>query len=271
MSSVLRDSLYVVQNETFNKVAKIAKNFYEKYCGDIIIRDSIFTIIPNYARKCEQPIELFRYPFKDNELWAFTFAKKDTVFLCVNSELPLCKQIFAAAHELYHIWLYREDNTPNAITDGSLLDSKIANDDMSSQEDREANAFAGLLLMPDNIIKKQIDLYDIGINHFTLDDIVMLMDIFALPYKATVLRLLESGYIDETAAEALFTHATDITERIEITGKAKQWQQSRKDDIYLGKLLDNFDYNCKHDLLTDSRKEADKKYLDDMGKILLAE
>ena len=55
-------------------------------------------------------LEILRYPFKDNELWAFTFIKKGTIFLCVNAGLPICKQVFAMAHELYHIHCYSEDN-----------------------------------------------------------------------------------------------------------------------------------------------------------------
>ena len=59
----------------------------------------------------------------------------------------MCKQIFATAHELYH-HCYAEDINTSTITSGSLLDSKTVDEVAATQEDVEANAFAGLLLMP---------------------------------------------------------------------------------------------------------------------------
>ena len=41
--------------------------------------------------KCQKEIalEMLRYPIHDVELWAFTFLKQDTIFVCVNTALPL--------------------------------------------------------------------------------------------------------------------------------------------------------------------------------------
>lgn len=52
---------------------------------------------------------MLRYPIHDDELWALTFLKQDTIFVFVNTAFPLCKQFFAAAHELYHIYCYVEN------------------------------------------------------------------------------------------------------------------------------------------------------------------
>ena len=89
----------------------------------------------------------------------FTFVKKGTIFLCVNTELPMCKQIFATAHELYHIHCYAEDINTSTITSGSLLDSKTVDEVAATQEDLEANAFAGLLLMPDASVIEQFKMF----------------------------------------------------------------------------------------------------------------
>ena len=89
----------------------------------------------------ELALEVLRYPFRDDELWAFTFVKKGTIFLCVNTELPMCKQIFATAHELYHIHCYAEDINTSTITSGSLLDSKTVDEEAATQEDLEAKCF----------------------------------------------------------------------------------------------------------------------------------
>jgi len=147
MRDIFAESLYKKQNKQFEKISEQAKSFAANYCGNTIIRDSIFGIVSNYARKRELSLEVLRYPFKDDELWAFTFVKKGTIFLCVNSGLPMCKQIFATAHELYHIHCYAENINTSTITNGSLLDSKTFDEVAATQEDLEANAFAGLLLI----------------------------------------------------------------------------------------------------------------------------
>lgn len=267
MSNIIYDSLYKKQSAQFEKINELSKAFAANYCGNTIIRDSIFSVVPNYAKKRGLPFELLRYPFMDDELWALTFIKKGTVFLCINSELPTCKQIFAMAHELYHIHCYAEDINTDTITDGSLLDSKIFDEKAASQEDLEANAFSGLLLMPDISMIEQMKIFGISKERLNLDDILILMDIFSLPYKAVVLRLLENQVIKETnAKELLDKSSADISERIEITGKAKRWQQNSNYFIYYGTLLENMTFNAEHDLLIDKRETSDKAYLKEIEK-----
>ena len=162
MGDVLNESLFYKQIKQFERINELSKAFAANYCGNTILRESIFGIVSNYARKRELPLEVLRYPFKDDELWAFTFVKKGTIFLCVNTELPMCKQIFATAHELYHIHCYAEDINTSTITAGSLLDSKTFDEAAASQEDLEANAFAGLLLMPDSSLIEQFKIFGIS-------------------------------------------------------------------------------------------------------------
>lgn len=155
MGDTFFENLFYKQEKQFEKINDLSKAFAVNYCGNTIIRESIFGIVSNYARKRELALEVLRYPFRDDELWAFTFVKKGTIFLCVNTELPMCKQIFATAHELYHIHCYAEDINTITITSGSLLDSKTVDEVAATQEDLEANAFAGLLLMPDASVIEQ--------------------------------------------------------------------------------------------------------------------
>lgn len=267
MEDVLEGTLYKKQFRRFEQISDFSKNFAGVYCGTTIIRDSIFEIVLNYARKKELSLEVLRYPFKDDELWAFTFVKKGTLFLCVNSDLAICKQLFAVAHELYHIHCYTENIEQNVITGGSLLDSKTADELAATQEDLEANAFAGLLLMPDIRMQEQAALFGISGENIKVDDILILMDLFALPYKAVVLRLVEGKVIKEEKARELLNKGADfVAQRIKLTGKAQQWQINSSGYIYLGSLLDNLEYNSENDLLTDSRSSSDKAYIEKIKK-----
>ena len=267
MGDIFEESLFHKQPRQFDKVNAQAKSFAANYCGTTILRDSIFGIVANYARKRELCVEILRYPFRDEELWAFTFVKKGTLFLCVNSELALCKQIFAAAHELYHIHCYAEDIDPDTIVSGSLLDSKTAGDMNVPQEELEANAFAGLLLMPDRILDEQIKLYGIAGEKISVDDVLTLMELFALPYKAVVLRLAENHNITRAKTQELLkADAFFVSERMTLTGKALGWQQDSKKFLHFGSLLDDMDYNSENELLTDSREKSDREYLKKIRK-----
>ena len=267
MGNVLEESLFRKQPKQFEKIETQAKAFAANYCGSTMIRDAIFGIVTNYARKRDLSLEILRYPFRDEELWAFTFVKKGTLFLCVNSELAMCKQIFAVAHELYHIHCYAEDIDPDTITSGSLLDSQTVDDQAGSQEDLEANAFAGLLLIPDSLLDEQLKLYGIDEEQISVDDVLTLMDLFALPFKAVVLRLVENHNITQSkASELLLTDAAYVSDRIAITGKALGWQQNSGELSYFGSLLDDMEYNCENELLTDSREKSDKQFLDKIRK-----
>ena len=173
----------------------------------------------------------------------------------------------AVAHELYHIHCYAEDIDPETITSGSLLDSKTVDDLAVSKEDLEANAFAGLLLMPDSMLDEQLKLYGINGEKISVDDVLTLMDLFALPYKAVVLRLAENYNVTPAKAiELLAIDAAFVFDRIMLTGRALGWQQNSRELSYFGSLLDDMEYNSENELLTDSREESDKLYLEKIRK-----
>lgn len=267
MNKVFSKSLYKSQYKQFEQISEQSKAFAANFCGNTIIRDSIFEIALNYARKKELTLEILRFPIRDEELWAFTFIKKGIIFMCVNSNLSLCKQFFATAHELYHIHCYAENVNTSTITGGSLLDSNTADEINAAQEDIEANAFAGLLLMPDEKLIEQFKMFGISRERISVDDVMILMELFALPYKAVVLRLVESEMITEGTAQKLLNVGSDyVTERIELTGRAQQWQQNSKDMLRYGSLLDVFAFNKENELLTKQRIESDYALMEELKK-----
>ena len=267
MNDVLKESLYSKDKKQFEVVQAVAKEFLDSYCGKIIIGNSIFGVVENYARKKELSLEVLRYPFQDDELWAFTFVKKGTIFLCVNSDLAMCKQFFAVAHELYHIQCYAEDTDRSTIASGSLVNANTVDDTAKTQEDLEANAFAGLLLMSDVSMQEQLPVFGLQGGTIRVDDVLLLMDLFALPYKAVVLRLYEGDNISEDKANELLGFDSDfVQQRIELTGKAKQWQLDSREIEHFGSLMDNLEYNTDFELLTDSRESSDREYLQKIKK-----
>lgn len=264
MGIALPETLFKKNKSGFNDIREKARSFSANYCGSQIIRSMIFRVISGYAQKKETSLEILRYPFNDDELWAFTFVKKGTIFLCVNSDLALCKQIFSAAHELYHIYCYISNSDVDVLQRGSVLNSKTADELAISQEDLEANAFAGLLLMPDDCIDQQVKMMNISTTDVKIDDILSLMEVFALPYKATILRLLENGTISVKQAEDLYgCDSSDINRRISLTGIAQEWQQNVVTP-YWGSLRSAIQYNDDSGFLTDERVRSDQEYINEL-------
>lgn len=67
MNNVLEDSLFVSQTKKFDEIQSIVRQFSAEYVGNSIIKDNIFAVIQNYARKKEIALELLRYPIHDDE------------------------------------------------------------------------------------------------------------------------------------------------------------------------------------------------------------
>jgi len=68
------------------------------------------------------------------------------------------------------------DTDQNTIRNGSLLKGEMVDAAVGDPEELEANAFAGLMLMPSNKIKDQIEMLGIDESRVILDDVLALMD-----------------------------------------------------------------------------------------------
>lgn len=263
MSGLLFSSLFETNRNRFKEINELTKELSARYWRSGIIGENIINIISAFAEKQSIALEILCYPFSDDELWAFTLQKKGTIFVCINSELPISKQIFAAAHELYHIYRYAVDIDKEGSGIATLLDSKTADECAQNQEDAEANAFAALILLPDALLAEHLSIFDIPKNAPSLDDILVLMDSFGIPFKAVVLRLYESQWISKVKAEELLATTAEIVEkRSSLTGKARRWLICDRGVKRFGSLPINITFNAEHDFLTTSRAKEDMEFVE---------
>jgi Zn-dependent peptidase ImmA (M78 family) len=176
----------------------------------------------------------------------------------LNTIIPISKQIFAAAHELYHIRCFLEENDPELARSGSILESHTIDAGTTEEEEMEANAFAGVLLASVDDLNQQMRIFRIEKSDIGIDDILTLMDIFAIPYKAMVLRLMEESIISIDKAKALLgISAADVKKRQLITGKAKRWMIVPKGNEKLGSIVENISINTYEENLPESRLKSD--------------
>jgi Zn-dependent peptidase ImmA (M78 family) len=162
-----------------------------------ILREEIFSILEDEAT-------LLKYPIQDDELCAFVCKKQEHLFVYINTHIPLEKQIFAAAHELYHIWYDQEQlNEPQPLNINTIENNT---EDIG---ELKANLFAAMLLVPKDILSNQLESLHTSKERLSVNDIVKLMAIFFVPYKTIVRRLYEIQYISEKQ----MTKLLDILDR----------------------------------------------------------
>lgn len=269
MCKVLDNSLYIKDHKRYVKICECVTSFNSLYNKNNIIQDDIFNVLENYVNRHNMPFELLRYPIGDAELCACTFIRQGRMFVMINSAIPLSKQIFAAAHELYHIFCYLEEKDFALLQSGSILESDVIDDAAKELEDMEANAFAALLLAPKDRLEEQSIVYNLSYKNASDQVVLKIMDIFAIPYKAAVLRLFEEEKIDKKTAKKLLQIGNDeISKQIEVTGKAARWQEIPRDLIRFGSLSEKMYELEQWESIRAERLESDKARLKEIVKLL---
>lgn len=269
MCKVLDNSLYIKDHKRYVKICECVTSFNSLYNKNNIIQDDIFNVLENYVDRHNMPFELLRYPIGDAELCACTFIRQGRMFVMINSAIPLSKQIFAAAHELYHIFCYLEEKDFALLQSGSILESDVIDDAAKELEDMEANAFAALLLAPKDRLEEQSIVYNLSYKNASVQVVLKIMDIFAIPYKAAVLRLFEEEKIDKKTAKKLLQIGNDeISKQIEVTGKAARWQEIPRDLIRFGSLSEKMYELEQWESIRAERLESDKARLKEIVKLL---
>jgi Zn-dependent peptidase ImmA (M78 family) len=269
MNKLLEQCLFVKNPSRFSELRSEAFDFRNEYIGDTIVRDGIFEIIIRYAESNSNTLKLLRYPIADDNIWAFTCVKENVLFVTINTSLALNKQIFAAAHELYHIYRFINDQKTDFVVHGSLLTTKEVDNPDTVEEDCEANAFAALVLAPREQIEQQQKLKGKSFTKSDLTDLISFMDTFALPYKAMVLKLFECKRYNEQQVDYLLSDEMKqiITDYIVASDLGKRWLQPTYENN-LDALRALVEANSKSFVLPEQRISEDIKTIDDIVKEL---
>lgn len=262
MNKLIENCLFLKNREHFAILRTKVSDFRNSYIGETIVRDSIFDVIQNYVKSKKYEIKLLKFPIDDSELWAFTCVKDGIIFVTINTALPYNNQIFAAAHELYHIYKYIEDSQEEYIERGSILTKKDFDEEDVSEEDREANAFAALILAPKEQIEKQVQLTGREFTDSDLFDLIHFMDCFAMPYKAMVLKLFECGRYNENVANLLLeSESRKVIEEAYIHDCGTRWLKPTYENN-LESLKALVELNLKSNNITESRAKDDLSFLE---------
>lgn len=180
-----------VKNQAWEKLGICRKS-------NDIIGTQIFSILGIYAR-------VIYYPFGDDAPWGFTRisgSRNDSrlkkPFVAINTSIPVPCQVFAAAHELYHIWY---EQNPD------VLPADLLDENEKKTSEKKANRFAAEFLVNESLLRQEIETYKL--KKHTIKTILQLADLFVVPFQAMVKRLHETGFIRDEERESYLAESDE--------------------------------------------------------------
>jgi len=194
---------------------------YNKLNG--VLGEYIFNILERNSR-------VLYYPLKDDEVWGFLEKNDGHTFICINTSIPYDKQIFVAAHELYHLWYNHGEEL--------ILSSCLEETDnvTITQNELKANRFAAEFLVPEIFLLQEMDNYSLTSGNIDIKEVLKLSHIFLVPYKTMVKRLFEIGKLGK---KQFFSFMDNSENQISIWRKRLSLELSeRENKISLDNLLD---------------------------------
>lgn len=174
-----------LDNKTVDEIKSKARKKLNEYSKlNDVIGGQIFNIL-------ELENKVLYYPIEDEEVWGFSEKIKGKSFVWINTAIPYDKQVFAAAHELYHLWF---ENNGEVILKTNI--EEINNSVSISENELKANRFAAEFLINEELLLQEIRTYNIDKNKIDIKDIFKLSNLFVVPYKTMVKRLYEIKLIN---------------------------------------------------------------------------
>lgn len=211
-----------LSKKDIQNIQGLAREKLTEYCKlNDIIGMSVFHIL-------EKDNKVLYYPLEDQQVWGFSETIKGKKFVCINTSLPYDKQVFAAAHELYHVWFGNS---------GEIMISKDAQEPDSNEEvELFANRFAAEFLVNEELLRQEMKVFGIDKDNLSIKEIVRVSNLFVVPYKTMVKRLNETGILSKKESERFMAYTDE---------QADIWRKRlglsipvRKDKIGLSDLVD---------------------------------
>lgn len=165
-----------------------------------VIGIQIFQILSLYAR-------VIYYPLGKDTVWGFTRIRgargdgqNQKPFVVINSSIPIDCQVFAAGHELYHIW--KDDRI-------DVVPADVMDEATNDRNELKANRFAAEFLVEEELLLKELRTYGIASENVSFKDILILSELFCVPYRTMVKRLFEIGFITKTERNRFLNASED--------------------------------------------------------------
>lgn len=200
----------------------------------------------------DDPIHLRSFLLKQNVISLFkplsggfsgmAMIAGDKKFMMINHNHTLGKQHFTIAHELYHLFVQEGFTSQKCVT-GLFFKQ-------NDQEEKKADLFAASLLLPEIGVTTLIPKEE---RRGIISDqtIFKIQQVYSVSVKATIFRLKELGFVDDSYFEK---YKTGSTEKIRNLGYDTRLMYPGNQDLILG------DYAVLAKELFQSDKISESKY-----------
>ncbi len=221
------------QDEMASKVRDFYFQMGMNYEKDLL--NIMMLVRPLFNKKKYLVIEM---PFKDKEIGALCYKGDNFGYTLINSSVTKVNANFALAHEIFHVFY-------QAKLPGKQIELYINEHYLEEPEEKSANLFAGILLMP---TPSFVEMYK-KFHYENMDEdtyvtvFCKLMSYFEVPYMAAVIRAYELNLLPsaDVLKELLAATAEDIEKEF-----SRLWLNEnilhptgRDDSVRLEELLRN--------------------------------
>lgn len=200
----------------------------------------IFAIVNGWK---EKNITIVRYPLSSRISGMCTKVDGD-IIICINSATSFGRQRFTLAHELYHI-LYDEING-RVICDMSMGDDK-------PDSEREADMFAGYLLMPYDALFQYSNKF---LSKWSLNKVIDAEQFFQISHMAMIFRLEKDRFVDSGTADS-YKNITVSREAAKL-GYGKELylpQPEGKKYFTTGEYIRKIEHLAEQEKISDGKRE----------------
>lgn len=240
----------------FNEVIPIAAELRKSFINNFdVIKDSFQTIEHlGYL--------LIRFPAQDGnqDISGFHIKKGNVKCIYINTNQNLGRQFFSVWHEFYHA--ETGDGTGISYVKASEVDPS----------EFKADAAAGYILMPDNLIRSYIQENYITFPYISYKQIIEMQNYFRVGYGAVVQRLI---YVypehRETLSKRFALSRNTPEQRKKMENEVKNAGGDIKlitatKDIYIPKsFFDDLEFNMKNERISHEKAFNILKYVEGLG------
>lgn len=168
---------------SYSVIEKIVNSLHLEY--DLLDENNVAIDVNRFAKRLNISIQERSL---GKEISGLLIIKEGKVAIGIESDQGEQRKRFTIAHELGHFFLHREIKS-------TFVDEIFARSNKTNQLEREANAFAASLLMPEALIKSVIDKK--ALNNLDDEDIKKLSDEFNVSQISMTYRLINLKIIEQ--------------------------------------------------------------------------
>ena len=244
----IENCLFYSEPETFQKVSVLALKLLQNLSTTFPTMNALKKVIKTFAKNNEVYVQILYVPFNDVQAWGMFYQLDGVYFIVINSEIPMNKQNVALVHEFYHFYTaVKENYTPDILRENATE---------LNDEDKKANAFAASFLMPENLVKIFLASNDMKFIDDQIIAIKDIMDVFMVPYKTAVIRLMELQKISVDTGLKLLNKDNSIIHKLKLYNLYEEnflpsrWNFSNDKYIDLDDLEFLMVYNKENELIS---------------------